>query len=1650
MKQNSIKSQRVLFGAIAIVSSIIVLGGGYLLYKTEKDKVRNQKQLEFEAIAKLKSNQIEYWRSERRLDAELFTNSITYPYIQAILSKRDTNNIAHKLINHTLDSKQYRNLLFISHKGEFLYNHFGNYHNLSEIAIENALRTIDLQRVSIGRFYFNQIDNKIYYDLFAPIYHNSNPKAVAIIRVDPNEYLFPLISDWPGSSQSAETFIVRQDQDSVLFLNSTNGYSNTQLNRWIQKFKNKSVGDSLQYGKLFEAKDFRGNNTLTYIHKIPQSPWFLITKINVNEIYAEIQTRTFYIISSALLIFLIVGQALGWIYGTRQKRIQIKLLQKEAELLKTQDEYRTTLYSIGDGVITTNENGIVTTINPIAEQLLGINEEKAKGREFASLFKLIDEYTGESLENPVSRAIATNEITSLSENAILVNTTGQEIPIHDSAAPIHNSLGEIIGVVVVFSDQTAERIQQKTLKQSEQRFSRLFENAPLAYQSLNEKGEIVEVNKAWLETFGYGSSEVVGKSFRNLLTENEADAFDTRFAEFVKQGDVYAEMRLKHKDGSELLVAISGRIGHHSNGTFDKTHCIVQDITQHRRMEEQLRESEERYRLMMENSLDAILITSPDGRIHSANKAACQMFGRTEEEICAVGRSGLVDTTDPRLSELLKKREKQGFINDELTFIRKDGSKFPGEVTSSVFQNSKGEQRTSIIARDISNRKAMEKSIRESEEKFRGLFHNHSAVKIIIDPQTGRILDANRAAETFYGWSHEQLTSMTVYDINTLPRNEIDKQMELALSNNDLHFNFTHHKADGSNIYVEVYSSKVDIGETTYLYSIIHDISQKVEFENALRQSEQRLKLILDTTAEGIYVLNNQGICTSVNKAALEVLGYESEDDLLGKNLHSITHHTYPDGSPYPENDCKVHKTLQTGERKYSEKEVFWRKNGESFKVEYWSYPIVENDEVVGSVVSFFDISERKRVEEEIIILAHAIKSTNDCVSVTDLNNNLLFVNDAFLKTYGYSKEQIIGKNIEILSSKRNSDDIHKQIAKKTLTTGWRGELWNIRSDGTELLMNLSTSSIKDEKGDVIALVGVASDITKRREIEEQQKAVYNLLKIAGKTAKFGGWYVDLVNERCVWSDEVAAIHEEQPGFSPSLKEAIDYYLPGHKERLTTLFYNCSNLGIAFDDEFQIRTAKGKIIWVRSLGQALRNEHGKITRVYGSFQDVTTIKESELRVEQSRKAMDRLIGNLSGIAYRSKFDRNWDMEFISQGCEMMTGYTDNEFYSNTISWGDIIVDEDKEYVFREIERRVKQNSYFQIEYRITNKSGDMLWVWEKGCGVFNEKGDIIALEGFITDMTERKKAEAALLESEAYQKALIDSSPIAIYGLDLDGNIISWNSAAEHIFGWTVNEVMGKPNPIVQEGKQEEFRKNLKDIIGGKGFRGRELVRQKKGGDQIVISLSTAPIYDNNNQVKGIMAVAEDITVRKKTEESLRESEEKLSGILDNITDVVWSLTWPDMKPLYLSPSVEDLYGRTVQEFLQNPSLFIETVHPDDKHLTDKAFMQLQEFGESVRECRIIRPDGNIAWIYDKSKLVYDENNRPVRVEGIAHDITKRKQAEDELIAFKNDLEVKVQEKTKELNERIEELERFYNATIDRELRMKELREEIKRLKGEQ
>lgn len=152
----------------------------------------------------------------------------------------------------------------------------------------------------------------------------------------------------------------------------------------------------------------------------------------------------------------------------------------------------------------------------------------------------------------------------------------------------------------------------------------------------------------------------------------------------------------------------------------------------------------------------------------------------------------------------------------------------------------------------------------------------------------------------------------------------------------------------------------------------------------------------------------------------------------------------------------------------------------------------------------------------------------------------------------------------------------------------------------------------------------------------------------------------------------------------------------------------------------------------------------------------------------------------------------------------------------------------------------------------------------------------------------------------------------------------------------------------------------------------------------------TGIITDDEEQC---MLTLVDISDRKRTEDALRQSEEDRDSILNEISVVVWSLSWPDMKVNYISPSVEQLYGQPLKDFIENPSLWETMVHPDDKHISDKALNHLLAKGSAVRECRIVRPDGSIVWINDKSKVIYDKNNTIIRVDGVSRDITEEKQA---------------------------------------------------------
>lgn len=153
-------------------------------------------------------------------------------------------------------------------------------------------------------------------------------------------------------------------------------------------------------------------------------------------------------------------------------------------------------------------------------------------------------------------------------------------------------------------------------------------------------------------------------------------------------------------------------------------------------------------------------------------------------------------------------------------------------------------------------------------------------------------------------------------------------------------------------------------GEVLGFEGIASDVTDRKKAEKALAENKEKVLLLLDSTAEAIYGLDMNGNCTFCNSACLRMLGYKRPDELLGKNMHKQIHSKHPDGTPFPVEECRVFKAFKDGKGAHADDEVFWRSDGTAFPAEYWSYPQLSNNVIIGAVVTFLDITERKKIEE--------------------------------------------------------------------------------------------------------------------------------------------------------------------------------------------------------------------------------------------------------------------------------------------------------------------------------------------------------------------------------------------------------------------------------------------------------------------------------------------------------------------------------------------------------------------------------------------------------------------------------------------------------------------------------------------------------------
>jgi len=259
----------------------------------------------------------------------------------------------------------------------------------------------------------------------------------------------------------------------------------------------------------------------------------------------------------------------------------------------------------------------------------------------------------------------------------------------------------------------------------------------------------------------------------------------------------------------------------------------------------------------------------------------------------------------------------------------------------------------------------------------------------------------------------------------------------------------------------------------------------------SLRESEERFRLLLEASPEAIFGVDTHGICTFVNPACLRMLGYAAHE-MLGKSVHALIHHTHPDGRPYPREQCLVRCSTLQGKSTHVDTEVHWRKDGSCFPVEYWSHPIYRNGELVGAVVNFIDISERKRTEEalresEARYRAMAEQSA-DWVWSIDVDGRHLYTNQRGAAILGYTAEEFLAADALKLVHPEDLPLFHETL-RSALTTrqGWQSVVlrWRHRN-GSYRILESNATPLFGEGGQLTGFQGVDRDITERKLAEER------------------------------------------------------------------------------------------------------------------------------------------------------------------------------------------------------------------------------------------------------------------------------------------------------------------------------------------------------------------------------------------------------------------------------------------------------------------------------------------------------------------------------------------------------------------------------------
>jgi PAS domain S-box-containing protein/putative nucleotidyltransferase with HDIG domain len=642
------------------------------------------------------------------------------------------------------------------------------------------------------------------------------------------------------------------------------------------------------------------------------------------------------------------------------------------------------------------------------------------------------------------------------------------------------------------------RYVQQALESEKAHLEQLFESAQEGIAVTNLDGKVQRINNGFSKIFGYSREEVEGKSIDVLIAPHERLDDARALTERAGRGEsIVCEAVRRHRDGSLLDVSVlaSPVI---VNKKMVAVYAIYRDITSRKYADRKLRQSEEKYRTLVNTTPEAVTVTDLQGTITFVSQQTLKLHGYDKpEELLGRSAFDMIDQKDhPKAMANLTKTLEEGTTRDlEYTLLRKDSTNFVGELNASLIKDEQGHPIAFVATtRDITERKIAERALIENEEKYRNLFQKSNDAVFIHD-LAGKIIDVNNSVLNLFGYEKQEILAMTIdklHPVDMLPKSA--KAFKDVSKNGYVNFEIDFRKKDGEVFPAEVSSSLVEIGGAKLVQGVVRDISERREAEMNLRESEERYRELVEKAGAAILIDDREGRFKYCNKRLAEMFGF-SLDEMHTKSIRSIVH-------PRDINRVlKIHQDRIQGKKVPSRYEFMGvRQDNEIIYLEIDAIALKEDKRIVGTRSYIWDITQRKKIEEEIRNSEERLKLlfefAPDGYYLTDLKGNFLDGNKAAEEMVGYKKEELIGKNFakaKILSSNQLPKAL-ALLARNAMgqPTG-PDEFTLIRKDGSKTIVGIRTFPVKI--GGQTVVLGIARDITDYKRTQDELRRSYERMQ---------------------------------------------------------------------------------------------------------------------------------------------------------------------------------------------------------------------------------------------------------------------------------------------------------------------------------------------------------------------------------------------------------------------------------------------------------------------------------------------------------------------------------------------------------------------------